>query len=400
MHNIRQMINNLYWVGVNDRKTSLFENIHPIPEGISYNSYLLMDEKTVLLDTVDSSVCNNFIDNVKYVLGERDLDYLIINHMEPDHAACIGLIESLYPNVKVIGNKKTFELMAKFGFEVKENSIEVKDGDTISFGQHEFTFILAPMVHWPETMASFDKTTGVLFSADAFGTFGALNGRLFNDEVDFEREFLLPARRYYTNIVGKYGPQVQSLLKKAHGHDIKWIAPLHGPVWRSNLDYFIEKYDKWSLYEPEEKGVLIVYGSMYGNTELAAEDLARRLVEKGMTNISMYDASRTHVSYLIADAFKYSHIVLASSTYNLNIYTPIQNFILDMKAVNLKKRTIGLIENGSWAPMAKKLMRELLGTMKEMNILDNDILITSSMKDENIEEMEAMAEAIIQSMDK
>ncbi len=399
MHNVRKMDDNLYWVGVNDRRTALFENIHPIPEGISYNSYLLLDEKTVLLDTVDASVCNNFIDNVQHVLDGRKLDYLIINHMEPDHAACIGLIESLYPEVKIIGNKKTFEFMTKFGFEINENSIEVKDGDSISFGKHEFTFLLAPMVHWPETMATFDKTSGILYSADAFGTFGALNGRLFNDEVDFEREYLLPARRYYTNIVGKYGPQVQNLLKKAHGHDIKWIAPLHGPVWRNNLDYFIDKYDKWSLYEPEEKGVLIVYGSMYGNTELAAEDLARRLTEKGMSNISMYDASSTHVSYLIADAFKYSHIVLASATYNLNIFTPVQNFIQDMKAANLQNRTIGIVGNGSWAPVAKKQMTDLVEGMKNMTLLDKDLLITSSMKDEDIEGMDALADAIIASME-
>lgn len=399
MHNVRKMEENLYWVGVNDRRTALFENIHPIPEGISYNSYLLLDEKTVLLDTVDASVCNNFIDNVQHVLDGRKLDYLIINHMEPDHAACIGLIESLYPEVRIIGNKKTFEFMTKFGFEINENSIEVKDGDSISFGKHEFTFLLAPMVHWPETMATFDKTSGILYSADAFGTFGALNGRLFNDEVDFEREYLLPARRYYTNIVGKYGPQVQNLLKKAHGHDIKWIAPLHGPVWRNNLDYFIDKYDKWSLYEPEEKGVLIVYGSMYGNTELAAEDLARRLTEKGMSNISMYDASSTHVSYLIADAFKYSHIVLASATYNLNIFTPVQNFIQDMKAANLQNRTIGIVGNGSWAPVAKKQMADLVEGMKNMTLLDKDLLITSSMKDEDIEAMDALADAIIASME-
>lgn len=399
MNNVRKMDENLYWVGVNDRRTALFENIHPIPEGISYNSYLLLDEKTVLLDTVDSSVCNNFIDNVKHVLGDRKLDYLIINHMEPDHAACIGLVEALYPEVKIIGNKKTFELMTKFGFEINENSIEVKDGDSISFGEHEFTFLLAPMVHWPETMASLDKTTGILYSADAFGTFGALNGRLFNDEVDFEREYLLPARRYYTNIVGKYGPQVQNLLKKAHGHDIKWIAPLHGPVWRGNLDYFIDKYDKWSLYEPEEQGVLIVYGSMYGNTELAAEDLARRLTEKGMSNISMYDASSTHVSYLIADAFKYSHIVLASATYNLNIFTPVQNFIQDMKGANMQNRTVAIVGNGSWAPVAKKQMRELVETMKNMTILDEEILITSSMKNEDVSGMDALAQAIIDSME-
>lgn len=398
MYNVREVTNNLYWVGVNDRRTELFENIHPIPEGISYNSYLLLDEKTVLLDTVDWSVCNIFMENIKHILDNRSLDYLIINHMEPDHAACIGMVMTQHPNIKIIGNRKTFDFMKQFGYEVNENAIEVKDGDTISFGRHEFLFVSAPMVHWPETMASFDKTNGVLFSADAFGTFKSLDGRLFNDEVDFDREFLVPARRYYTNIVGKYGSQVQSLLKKASKLDIKYICPLHGPVWRNNLDYFIDKYKKWSSYEPEEKGVLIVYGSMYGNTEAAAEDLARRLVEKGMSKLSMYDASKTHASYLIADAFRYSHMVLASSTYNLNIYTPVQNFILDMKGLNLQKKIVAVIENGTWAPRAGKLIRELLGEMKDMKVLDHDILIKSSMKEEDISGMDALADSIIESM--
>lgn len=398
MYNVREVTKDLYWVGGNDRRTALFENIHPIPEGVSYNSYLLLDENTVLLDTVDWSVCRGFVENIEYVLGERPLDYMVINHMEPDHAACIEEITCRYPDVKIIGNKKTFDFMEQFGFNVGENAIEVKDGDTLSFGEHEFLFISAPMVHWPETMATFDTTNGVLFSADAFGTFGSLDGKLFNDEVDFERDFLVPARRYYTNIVGKYGPQVQTLLKKASDLEIKYICPLHGPVWRTNLDFFIDKYDKWSSYEPEEKGVMIVYGSMYGNTEAAAEDLARRLVEKGMTNVVMYDASKTHVSYLISDAFRYSHIVLASATYNLNIYTPVQNFLLDMKALNLQKRTVAVIENGTWAPRAGKLIRELLGEMKEMNVLENDILIKSSMKEENIDEMDALANSIVESM--
>ena len=398
MHNIRKVRENLYWVGGNDRRTSLFENIHPIPEGVSYNSYLLLDEKTVLLDTVDWSIGGQFIANVEYVLEDRPLDYLIINHMEPDHAACIEEIRCRYPDIKIIGNKKTFDFMDQFGFKTSENCIEVKDGDTLSLGEHEFLFISAPMVHWPETMATFDTTTGVLFSADAFGTFGSLDGKLFNDEVNFERDFLVPARRYYTNIVGKYGPQVQSLLKKAGNLDIKYICPLHGPVWHTDIDYFIDKYDKWSSYEPEEKGVLVVYGSMYGKTEAAAENLAIRLADKGMSNITMYDASKTHVSYLIADAFRYSHIVLASATYNLNIYPPVENFIRDMKALNLQNRTVAVIENGTWAPKSGELIRELLGQMKNMKVLDNSVLIKSSMKEENVEEMEALANSIIESM--
>lgn len=399
MYNIRKVLDNLYWVGGNDRRLSLFENIHPIPEGVSYNSYLLLDEKTVLLDTVDWSIGEEFMDKVEHLLGERELNYLIINHMEPDHAGCVRYITSKYPNVKIIGNPKTFNFLEQFGFKGNGNLVEVKDGDTLSLGNHEFVFISAPMVHWPETMAVFDTTTGVLFSADAFGTFGSLDGRLFNDEVNFERDYLIPARRYYTNIVGKYGPQVQTLLKKASSLDIKYICPLHGPVWRTNIGYFVDKYDKWSRYEPEEKGVLIVYGSMYGNTEKAAENLAIKLVEKGMSNISMYDASKTHVSYLIAEAFKYSHIVLASATYNLNIFPPVERFVRDMKALNLQNRTVAVVENGTWAPRSGQLIRELLGEMKNMNVLENKVLVRSSMKEDNMEGMEALAHKIIESME-
>lgn len=399
MYNVREITEDLYSVGGNDRRLDLFENIHPIPEGVSYNSYLLMDEKNVLLDTVDWSICGEFLDNIDHVLGEETLHYMVINHMEPDHAGSMGEIISRYPDVKIIGNTTTFKFMKQFGFYVEEeNLVTVKDGDTMSFGKHEFVFVSAPMVHWPETMATFDKTNGVLFSADAFGTFGSLDGRLFNDEVDFEREFLVPARRYYTNIVGKYGPQVQNLLKKATDLDIKYICPLHGPIWRTDLGYIIDKYNKWSSYEPEEQGVLIVYGSMYGNTEAAAENLATKLVEKGMTNISMYDASRTHGSYLIADAFKYSHMVLASATYNLKIYTPVRNFLEDIKELNLQNRTVGIIENGTWAPMAGKLIREGVESMKNMTILEDPLLITSSMKEENVDEMETLANSIIESM--
>ena len=398
MYNVREVTKDLYWVGGNDRRVTMFENIHPIPEGISYNSYLLLDDKNVLLDTVDWSVGREFLDNIKYLLKGEDLDYLVINHMEPDHAAFIEEIILLYPDVKIIGNKKTFDFMRQFNFKVNENVIEVKDGDTMSFGDHELLFISAPMVHWPETMATFDLTSGVLFSADAFGTFKSLDGKLFNDEIDFEGEFLVPARRYYTNIVGKYGPQVQTLLRKTKDLDIKFICPLHGPVWRSNLDYFLDKYDKWSSYEAEEQGVLIVYGSMYGNTEAAAENLARRLVEKGANNVVMYDAAKTHVSYLISGAFKYSHIVFASATYNLNIFTPVENFLLGIKSVNLQDRTVAIVENGTWAPRAGKLIRETLDTMKNMEVLDGGFLITSSMKDEDVVKMETLANNIVRSL--
>ncbi|OOM80865.1 FprA family A-type flavoprotein [Clostridium sp. BL-8] len=398
MYCVRNITEDLYWVGGNDRRLALFENVHPIPRGVSYNSYLLLDEKTVLFDTVDWSICRQFLENIKGVLENRDLDYMVINHMEPDHAACIEEIVLRYPNVKIVCTEKAFMFMHQFGFNIDDNIIKVKEGDTMSFGKHTVAFVSAPMVHWPEAMVTYDTTNGVLFSADAFGSFGALDGKMFNDEVNFDRDWIDDARRYYTNIVGKYGPHVQALLKKAGTIEIKTICPLHGPVWRNDFGYFLDKYDKWSRYEPEEKGVMIVYGTMYGNTEAAANDLATRLVKKGMTNVVMYDASKTHVSYLISETFKYSHVVLASVTYNLKIYPPILNYIMDMKALNLQKRTFALIENGSWAPQSAKLMSELLDEMKNMTILDNQMTISSAMKEEDTDSMEALADSIIESM--
>ncbi|MHC1683061.1 MAG: FprA family A-type flavoprotein [Clostridiaceae bacterium] len=398
MYCIRNITEDLYWVGGNDHRLELFENVHPIPRGVSYNSYLLLDEKTVLFDTVDWSICRQFLENIKGVLGDRTLDFMVINHMEPDHAACIEEIVLRYPEVKVICSEKAFLFMHQFGFEIEENIIQVKEGDTMSFGNHNVVFVAAPMVHWPEAMVTFDTTNGVLFSADAFGSFGALDGKLFNDEVNFDRDWIDDARRYYTNIVGKYGPHVQALLKKASTIDIKIICPLHGPVWRNDFGYLLDKYNKWSSYEPEEKGVMIVYASMYGNTEAAASNLATTLVKKGLTNVVVYDVSKTHVSYLISETFKYSHVVLASVTYNLNIYPPMHNYIMDMKALNLQKRTFALLENGSWAPQAGKLMHGLLDEMKEITILDNEITITSTLKENDVDAIESVADSILESM--
>jgi flavorubredoxin len=396
---VRKITEDLYWIGGNDHRLALFENVHPIPRGVSYNSYLLLDEKTVLFDTVDWSICRQFL-NIKGVLGDRTLDYMVINHMEPDHAACIEEIILRYPKVKIICTEKGFMFMHQFGFNIDKNIIQVKEGDNMSFGKHNVVFVSAPMVHWPEAMVTFDTTAGILFSADAFGSFGALDGKLFNDEVNFDRDWIDDARRYYTNIVGKYGPHVQALLKKAGGLDIKLICPLHGPVWRNDFGYLLDKYSKWSLYEPEEKGVMIVYGTMYGNTEAAATDLATRLVEKGMTNVVMYDVSKTHVSYLISETFKYSHVVLASVTYNLEVYPPMLSYLMDMKALNLQKRTFALIENGSWAPQAAKLMRAHLEDMKDMTILDNEMSVNSSLKEGDEDLMDSIAESIIESMNK
>lgn len=401
MHCVREISDNLYWVGANDHRLALFENVHPIPRGVSYNSYLLLDKKTVLFDTVDWAGCRQFLENIAYLLGGRKLDYLVINHVEPDHAASIEEIILRYPEVKIISNEKAFMLMHQFGFSVDGRMDEVKEGDTRSFGKHTVTFVAAPMVHWPEAMVTFDVTTGTLFSADAFGSFGALDGKLFNDEVNFDRDWIDDARRYFTNIVGKYGPHVQLLLKKAATIDIKTICPLHGPVWRSDLGYYLDKYQKWSTYEPEEQGVLIVYASMYGNTESAAGALASQLVEKGMKNVVMYDVSSTDVSYLISETFRLSHIVLASVTYNLGIYPPMLNYLQHMKALNVQKRTVAIIENGSWACTSGKLMRTFLeDEMKEMNVLNEQLSLVSSLKEDNLPELDILADAILTSMKK
>ncbi len=396
---VRKVTEDLYWVGVNDKRLHLFENIHPIPRGVSYNSYLLMDEKKVLFDTVDWSGCREFLKNVEEVLGGEPLDYLVVNHMEPDHAASMEEVLLRYPDCKVISNEKAFMFMRQFGFHVEDRKIVIKEGDTRSFGKHTVTFLFAPMVHWPEAMVTFDTTNGVLFSADAFGSFGSLDGRLFNDEVNFDRDWIDDARRYFCNIVGKYGPFVQQLLKKASTVPIKMFCPLHGPVWRTDLGYFIDKHDKWSRYEPEEKGVLILYASMYGNTEAAAQTLASELCERGMTNISVYDVSKTHVSYLVADAFKYSHIVLASVTYNLNIYPVMHDFLTHLKGLNFQKRTFGIIENGSWAIKSGTLMKKFIQEeLKECKVLDAQVTVNSSADETNEPELTALADALMESM--
>ena len=398
MYNVRKVTEDLYWIGANDHRLALFENIHPIPRGVSYNSYLLLDEKTVLFDTIDWSSGRQFLENIEGVLDGRSLDYMVINHVEPDHAASIGEILVRYPDITVVSNEKAFMLMSQFGFGIGDNRVEVSEGDVINFGKHTITFVQAPMVHWPEAMVSFDTTNGVLFSADAFGSFGALDGILFSDEADFDRDWIDDARRYYTNIVGKYGPHVQALLQKAGSIDIKMVCPLHGPLWRKDLGYFIEKYDKWSRYEPEENGVLIVYASMYGNMESAAQRLASMLTAKGVEKIAVYDVSNTHVSHLIAETFKYSHIVLASVTYNLGIYPLMHNYLMDMKALNMQDRTVAIMEGGSWAPKAGVLMEELLDEMKQMTVLNEKVTVLSTLSDSSAAEMEQMADAIVESL--
>lgn len=399
MYCVRKVTEDLYWVGANEHRLSLFENIHPLTRGVSYNSYLLMDKKTVLFDTVDWSVCRQFLQNIEELLNGRPLDYLIINHMEPDHGASIEEILLRYPKTKIISTEKSFMLMRQFGFNIDGREEQVKDGDKISFGKHEILFIAAPMVHWPEAMVSYDLANGVLFSADAFGTFGALDGKLFNDEVNFDRNWIDESRRYYTNIVGKYGPHVQALLKKASALGIKYLCPLHGLVWRNDFGYMLDKYNKWSTYEPEEKGVMIVYASMYGNTEAAAEILAMKLVERGVTNVVMYDVSSTHVSYLISETFRLSHVVLASVTYNLGIYPPMHNYLMDMKALNIQKRTFGILENGSWAPKSGTLIQEFLEeNLKSVTVLEEGVSIASSIGENNADDINTFIDSLIESM--
>ena len=401
MYNVRNVTKDLYWIGGNDHRLALFENIHPIPKGVSYNSYLLLDKKTVLFDTVDWSICRDFLSNMAHVLDGRDLDYIVINHMEPDHGASLEEVLIRYPKAKIISTEKSFMLMRQFGFDVDGKEIQVKEGDTFSFGKHEVMFIEAPMVHWPEAMVTFDKTEGVLFSADAFGSFGALDGKLFNDEVNFDRDWIDEARRYYTNIVGKYGPFVQSLLKKATPilPDIKYICPLHGPVWRNDFEYLLDKYNKWSSYEPEEKAVMIAYASMYGNTEFAAQILATKLVERGIKNVVVYDVSNTHVSQLISEAFRVSHIALCSVTYNLGIYPVMHNFLNDMKALNLQNRTVAIVENGSWTPRSGDLMEQFLDEeMKFMDVLNERVTVSSSVNDSREKELDSLAETIVSSL--
>lgn len=401
MSSVRKVTEDLYWVGVNDKRLHLFENIHPIPRGVSYNSYLLMDEKKVLFDTVDWSGCREFLKNVREVLNGEDLDYLVVNHMEPDHAASVEEVLIRYPDCKVISSEKGFMFMHQFGFHVEGRKEEVKEGDTKSFGKHVVTFVSAPMVHWPEAMVTFDTTNGVLFSADAFGSFGSLDGKLFADEVNFDRDWIDDARRYFCNIVGKYGPFVQHLLAKAQTVPIKMFCPLHGPVWREDLGYYIDKHDKWSRYEPEEKGVLILYASMYGNTEAAAQTMASTLCRKGVTNVAVYDVSNTHVSYLVAEAFKYSHIVLASVTYNLQIYPVMYDFLHHLKVLNFQKRVFGIIENGTWAIKSGTLMKEFIETeLKECLVLGTQVCVNSSASEANEPEFEALADALVKSIQK
>jgi len=399
MHNIRKITNDLIYVGASDRRLALFENVYPIPCGVSYNSYVLLDEQTVLLDCADLAVMPQFMDNIAAALAGRKLNYIVVNHLEPDHAATIEEVVIRYPDAKIVTNTKAANMIRQFfSFDLDSRLMVVVETDTLTTGRHELKFVNAPMVHWPEVMVTYDATNHILFSADAFGTFGALNGNIFADEVNFDRDWLDDARRYYINIVGKYGVQVQGLLKKAAALQIDMLCPLHGPIWRKDIGYFINKYDIWSKYEPEQKGVVIVYGSIYGHTAAAAERLATLLAEKGVREIAVYDASQTDVSILVSEAFRFSHIVIAAATYNGGIFTPVENLLHDLKAHNFQNRHVALIENGTWAAQSGKQMRTMLDEMKGLTVVGDTLTLKSAMQPSQEEQLAAIADEIVKTL--
>lgn len=395
MYCTRKVTDDLIWVGADDRRLACFEGVYDAPMGVSYNSYVLLDEKVAIMDTVDKAVFQTFFENVDHALNGRKPDYLVVSHMEPDHAYTIELLMARFPQIKVVCNSKIETMLKNFfrGVDFTDRLLLVKDGDVLELGRHKLTFVNAPMVHWPEVMMSYDLTDGILFSADAFGTFGALNGRLFADETDFFAEYLDEARRYYTNIVGKYGPQVQAVLKKAAALDIKYVCPLHGFVWRKDFGAFLEKYLLWSSYTPEEKSVMLAYASVYGHTENAANVLAMKLVEKGV-KVRMFDASVTPASYILSNAFRCSHLVFAAPTYNAGVFVTMENLLHDIANHNLQNRRIAIIENGSWAPTGGKMMREILSNLKNNEYLGDNITVRSSLAESQLDELEALAAAI------
>lgn len=380
MKNTKLVAKDTVWIGGSDRRLALFENLFPLPNGVSYNSYVVLDEKITLFDTADVSVADQYLENLHSVLGEKKPDYLVVLHMEPDHCSLLQTVLNQYPETTVVSSMQTFKFISQFFPELKiENQLVVKEGDTLCTGAHTFHFVAAPMVHWPEVLLAYDDADKALFSADAFGTFGALEGGIFADQYDFEAHYLDDARRYYANIVGKYGAQVQAVLKKAAGLEIEEILPLHGPVWRENLGWFLEKYQTWSSYAPETDDILVVYGSLYGHTASAAESFASVLEEKSGKHVVVYDASKTDVSYLIAEVWRCSKVVLFCPTYNGGMYPSISRFIEDMKALAVQNRTFALAENGTWAPVTARLMRKELETLKNCSILDTTLTIRSAL---------------------
>lgn len=397
---VQRVDQGIFWVGGSDRRIALFENMFPLDNGVTYNAYMIVDEKTALIDTVDNAIRRQFFDNLRASLGGRALDYIIINHMEPDHCAHIEDILRMWPGVKIVGNAKTFQMIRQFyQMDLEGRTLEVKEGQELSLGSHTLRFYMAPMVHWPEVMFTYETSRHILFSADAFGSFGGFNGNLFCDEMDYFDQHMEEARRYYTNIVGKYGPQVLAALKKVAGLELALICPLHGPVLRGeNMAKMIEKYSRWASYRPEKAGVMMAYASMYGNTEEAVHRLAGLLSERGIRDIRVYDVSKTHYSYIIARAFEYSHLVFAAPTYNMHLYQGMDTLMTDMGNLNLQGRKAAIIANGSWSPAAHTYMKKKLEEMKRMTLLAEPLVIRSSMLPEQEAELAAMADAIAASV--
>lgn len=377
------------YIGVDDKEIDLFESQYVVPEGVSYNSYLILDEKTALMDTVDARKMEEWEQNLKAALNGRSLDYLVISHLEPDHAGSIGRLLELYPDVTLVGNAKTFQMLPQFfNLAVESSHMTVKEGETLSLGSHTLSFYMAPMVHWPEVMVTYESSEKVLFSADGFGKFGSL------DSEDTEG-WACEARRYYFNIVGRYGTSVQALLKKAANLDIKAICPLHGPILTENLEYYIGLYDTWSSYRPENSGILVAYASIHGNTAKAAEKLADMLREKGVEKVVVSDLSRDDMAEVIEDAFRYDRMVLAAASYDGGVFPCMQDFLSHLQSKAFQKRTVGILENGSWGPTAARTMRAMLETMKNVSIVDPVVTIKSTLKEENMKDLEALADAMV-----
>ena len=377
----------IIYVGVDDKEMDLFENQYNTPNGISYNSYIILDKKIAIMDTVDARKTDEWFKNIENVLADKKPDYLVVSHMESDHSDNIANLMKKYPDMKVVGNTQIFKMINQFfDIEVGERGVTVKEGDILDLGKHKLQFISAPMVHWPEVMMSYEQTEKVLFSADGFGKFGTL---------DTDEEWGCEARRYYFNIVGKYGANVQAVLKKAENLDIQIICPLHGPILDENLGYYLEKYDIWSSYRPEEDGVLVAYASIHGNTEKAAKEFAEILTQKGAKKVAITDLARDDMAEAVEDAFKYDKVVVASSTYNMGIFPPMEHFLLHLKGKNYQNRKVGIIENGSWAPASGKLMKTMFEQMKDITICENIVTIKSAMKNENIVQMEKLADELL-----
>lgn len=376
------------YIGADDKDIDLFESQYVVPEGVSYNSYVIMDDKITVMDTVDKRATDEWVSNLKEALGGKQPEYLVISHLEPDHAANMQKIAEMYPGMKLVGNAKTFQMLPQFfDFDLTDRTVTVKEGDELSIGSHTLQFFMAPMVHWPEVMVTYEKSEKILFSADGFGKFGAIN----SDEED---DWACEARRYYFNIVGKYGAQVQALLKKASGLDIAIICPLHGPVLKEDLGYYINKYNVWSSYEPEDKGVLVAYASIHGNTAKAAKACAEMFENKGVEKLELFDLSRDDMAEAIEAAFRYDRMVIASATYDGGLFPVMEDFLAHLKSKNYQKRKVALIENGSWAPVAAKKMADMLESMKNIEICEKRVSIKSVMKEAD----KAAIEEIVDSM--